>query len=70
MFTKGITEVCGRVDRCSYGRDDDGGVGEGGIMAERMEKGQHMRCRAAPGAVGGEGGSSCVDRPSCGSAAP
>ena len=43
------------MDLCSYG-GDDGGVGEGGIMAEMMEKGQHMRCRAAPAAGGGAGG--------------
>ena len=58
------------MDRCSYGGDDDGGVGEGGIMAERMEKGQHVRCRAAPAAGGGAGGSSCAGRPSWGNAAP
>ena len=43
------------MDLYSYGVDDDGGVGEGGIITERMEKGQHVRCRAA---VGGAGGSS------------
>ena len=42
------------MDRCSYGGDDDVGVGEGGIMAERMEKGQHVRCRAAPVAAHGD----------------
>ena len=43
------------MDRYSYGGDDDGGVGEGCIMAERTEKGQHVRCRAAPAAGGGAG---------------
>ena len=39
-------------------------------MAERTEKGQHVRCRAAPPAIGDAGGSSCAGRPSWGSASP
>ena len=36
------------MDRCSYGEDGDGGVGEGGIMAEKTKKGQ----RVAQGGAG------------------
>ena len=49
------------MDRCSYGEDDDGGVGEGGIMAEKTKKWAALGCRAAaqgapPAPAGHHGG--------------